>query len=591
MALSQFIPPLKVGFLFSYIGPLAFVLIVTIVKEAYDDIYRYKQDKDTNNQKYYKLIGEIRSEIRSEDIKIGDILELNQNERVPADLILLKSYEEEGSVFIRTDQLDGETDWKLRKAIPYTQKFENTIDFSSLRGHIEVEAPCKDIYDFKGVFNINNENNILIQDGLTLENTLWASTILASRKCLGIVIYTGKETRSQMNSSTPKIKVGLLDLEVNVLNKVLFVIMLLCSLLILIIKGFSINILDNVITFFRFVVLLCSIIPIGLRVNLDIAKAINSAKIGADTTSIPETIVRNSQVPEDLGRIEYVFSDKTGTLTKNEMQFKKLSLETDQFSEENFTDLAMLLQDECKTGSAPLLDVLAMKNKDKLSDNTKRIRRNRAKVVRDAVTAMVLCNNVTPIHSKVEEDIDILDHDHDNENYNENVSNVHEKVDYQASSPDEISLVKFTEKLKMKLKYRNDKEIILNNAMNEDEKYEILALFPFTSESKRMGIILRNVKHDHIIFYLKGAENIIEGVVKEEYKSYVKENAETLACLGLRTLVMTQKLLDKEFFDNWKALYDKACASMDNRKDKIKRAIELLENNMEFLAVTGVEGI
>ena len=579
MALSQFVNELKVGFLFSYVAPLVLVLTVTILKEAYDDYFRFKQDREANTQKFNKLVGNNKVEVKSQDIQIGDIIEVHCNERIPADLILLKSFDESGSVFIRTDQLDGETDWKLRKAPVYTQKLKSYDDFTSLIGHIEAEAPTKEIYDFTGVLNINHDN-YLLREPLALENTLWGNTVLASKKCLGIVIYCGKESRSQMNSSVPKVKVGLLDLEVNTLNKVLFTIMLLCAGLILIIKGFSLDLKLNLITYFRFVVLLCGIIPISLRVNLDISKAINSSKISSDTTSIPETIVRNSQVPEDLGRIEYVFSDKTGTLTKNEMVFKKISLETDQFTPDNFSDLALLLEDECKTGSGPLLDVLAMKEKNLITDIKKRIRRNRNKVVRDAVTAMAICNNVTPIFQNLE-DRDSFDDSQE----------MHDEVEYQASSPDEISLVKFTAKLKMRLVFRDDKEIIIKNVSNTEEKYEILAIFPFTSESKRMGIIVKNVEHGHIIFYLKGAENIIEKVVKEEYKSYVKENAETLACSGLRTLVLTQKLLDNDFFANWQKLYEKAITSMDDRKEKVSKVIELLENDMEFLGVTGVEGI
>jgi phospholipid-translocating ATPase len=104
-----------------------------------------------------------------------------------------------------------------------------------------------------------------------------------------------------------------------------------------------------------------------------------------------------------------------------------------------------------------------------------------------------------------------------------------------------------------------------------------------------MGIIVRNIKSNQIIFYSKGAENVIEESVKEDYKSYIRENSENLACMGLRTLVITQKLLEKSFYDKWIKEYYTACVSMENRKEKINSVIKLLENNMEFLTVTGVE--
>ncbi len=109
-------------------------------------------------------------------------------------------------------------------------------------------------------------------------------------------------------------------------------------------------------SFFKFIVLFCAIIPIALRVNLVISKSFYSFVINRDK-SIPETIARNSTIPEELGRISYIFSDKTGTLTKNEMIFKKIALETEQFGEESFNDLKSILEDECKKNDAPLLDL------------------------------------------------------------------------------------------------------------------------------------------------------------------------------------------------------------------------------------------
>ena len=123
IALSQFVPFLKVGFLFTYIAPLAFVLVVTLIKEGWDDFNRFRRDKNLNNEAYAVLarqeqgLGRI-VPIASKDIKVGHIIKITQGQRVPADLILFKTTERSGNVFIKTDQLDGETDWKLRKAIP-----------------------------------------------------------------------------------------------------------------------------------------------------------------------------------------------------------------------------------------------------------------------------------------------------------------------------------------------------------------------------------------------------------------------------------------------------------------------------------------
>jgi phospholipid-translocating ATPase len=149
-----------------------------------------------------------------------------------------------------------------------------------------------------------------------------------------------------MNSALPRTKIGSLDWEINKISKLLFIIMLIISFIMILLKGLRMSFIYEIIGFFRFLVLFCSIIPISLRTNLDISKTINSKNIESNNL-IPETLVRNSTIPEELGRIEYIFSDKTGTLTNNVMKMKKLSFESDQFSEDSVNDLKMLLKDEC----------------------------------------------------------------------------------------------------------------------------------------------------------------------------------------------------------------------------------------------------
>ena len=577
MSISQLIPDFKVGFLFTYISPLAFVVCVSMAKEAYDDINRRIQDKKTNSSKFEVLtLSSNKKSVQhiekpASDLLIGDIIELKKNSRVPADIIVLKTFNDsdDNQAFIRTDQLDGETDWKLRKAPGITQKMEE-LHFFQTDVYAECEPPSKLIYNFQGAIHNGKE-----KEALNLENTMWASTVVASKGVIGLVIYTGKETRARMNSSSPKMKIGVLDQELNNSNKYLFFIMLLLSLVITSSKGFDSNFLFNLV---KYIVLFCAIIPISLRVNLDVSKTYFSFFINRDS-SIPETIARNSTIPEELGRISYVFSDKTGTLTKNEMVFKKLALENETFSEEQIKGLKDILMDECEN-DAPLLDIVNSEKKNEVTMpeslidgptkiKEKKIRRPRTKIIRDAITSMVLCNNVTPVFEDEQKT----------------------KVSYQASSPDEIALVTLAETLGMRLFNRTDKEIIIKDTKDTLEEFEVLANFPFSSDTKRMGIILKNKKYGHIIFYLKGAENVMIERVKEYYKSYISENAENLATKGLRTLVLTQKLISQEEFDQWNKDYSEALVSMENRKEKIENVVSKLETNMDFLCVTGVEDL
>lgn len=317
-----------------------------------------------------------------------------------------------------------------------------------------------------------------------LDHTLWANTSITSGKILGIVIYTGKDTRIVMNSRQPRSKIGKLDMELNVITKLLFVFMMILALVIVSLNGF-----DGkwYLQYFRYVLLMASIIPISLRVNLDFAKAIFSYKINKDDT-IPGTIARNSSIPEELGRISFLLTDKTGTLTKNDMHFKKLILEQVQYEEDNVPLIAKIVKTQCEKTDGPLKDI-----EEKLKDaanpinglermqKPRKVRRDKENVLRDLITALAVCHNVTPI---MEEG----------------------KRTFQASSPDEIALVNFAQEVKMKLITRTNDVMELENPAGQKEVYDILANFPFSSETKRMGILVRHQKTKRLIFFLKGAD-------------------------------------------------------------------------------------
>lgn len=562
--MSQFFPPLRVGFLFTYIAPLAVVLFITIVKEAVDDIKRYQRDKEANNQRFKKVTQSGFKEVTSAEIEVGDIIQLEKNERVPADMVLLYTNDKSHAIFLRTDQLDGETDWKLRKPVAITQEIEEPSRLVSGDCHIIADPPSKQIYYFKGLF-VQQQGTFIKKEALSLEQTMWANTVLASSLAIGVVVYTGKETRAQKNSSEPQTKFGALDLEINVISKALFLFMFFCAIIIVALSGFPGTLSVNLINIFRFLLLLSSIIPISLRVNLDFAKIIYSYKISNDD-NIDGTIARNSTIPEELGRIQYLFTDKTGTLTQNEMIFKQICFESGIFTEESLDELSSILQDECRKSNGPLKDVednylnLNVMN----NESKRRFRRNRNCVIRDAITALSLCHNVTPVEENGE------------------------KV-YQASSPDEVALVKFSDSLNLKLSERSQMRMQIVNADDKPEDYEILANFPFSSETKRMGILVKHLESGRLIFYLKGAEVVMESKVQENSRPFLRETCENLASTGLRTLVISQKYVSPEEYARWANRYEIAKTEMEDREKKVQRVVEELEEGMEFLCVTGVE--
>ena len=567
IAISQAIPQLRVGFLFTYVAPLAIVLFITICKEAVDDYKRYIRDKEQNETLFNKVTFNGLEKIKACDIKVGDIIQLEKNERVPADMIFLHTTDKAKTIFLRTDQLDGETDWKLRKPIATTQELSDVKKLVNDDYYLIVDPPTKHIYSFKGVFVMQIGSNALNvkKEGLSLEQTLWANTVIASSNATGIVIYTGRETRAQKNNSEPQPKFGSIDMEINAISKALFVFMFLCSVAIVAMSGFPGTFEVNLINIFRFLLLLSSIIPISLRVNLDFAKIVYSYKINNDE-NIKGTIARNSQIPEELGRIQYLFSDKTGTLTQNEMIFKQICFESGTFNEDALDELTSIVQDECKKSIGPLKDV-----EDKIVNSStveqgqkRRFRRNRNNVIRDTITALGLCHNVTP----TEED---------------------GVKGYQASSPDEVALVKFAERINIVLSKRSQAQIQIINGDGKEENYEILANFPFSSDTKRMGILLKNVETNRIVFYLKGAEVVMEKKVQENSRAFLLETCENLATSGLRTLVISQRYIPYPEYESWRKKYENAKTEMEDRDNKIQKVVEELEEGMEFLCVTGVE--
>mmetsp|Transcript_9353 Transcript_9353/g.7123 ORF Transcript_9353/g.7123 Transcript_9353/m.7123 type:complete len:160 (-) Transcript_9353:1213-1692(-) len=152
-----------------------------------------------------------------------------------------------------------------------------------------------------------------------------------------------------------------------------------------------------------------------------------------------------------------------------------------------------------------------------------------------------------------------------------------------------MALVKYAMEMKVVLQERDRSNLQLRNAINKLENYEILANFPFSSETKKMSVLVRNKETNRYIYYVKGAEVVMELKVKPAARANVLEFCESLAMDGLRTLVIAQKVLTQEAAQAFLAKYHEAAQKLKHRDYHVQACVAEFEKDLEFLGVTGVE--
>uniref|UniRef100_A0A1I8J6G5 Phospholipid-transporting ATPase n=1 Tax=Macrostomum lignano TaxID=282301 RepID=A0A1I8J6G5_9PLAT len=559
MALSQFVTALKIGYLYTYWGPLSFVICVTALREAVDDLRRWRRDRELNSA-LYEVAADASAEsavrlLPSRLLQVGHVVRLAKGDRVPADLVLLRAPDRRGACYLRTDQLDGETDWKLRVAPAATQLAWEDSDLNASQGStVWAERPSMDLSTFVGTLTTSTGAQV----PLGIENTLWAGTVLASAgPVLGVVVYTGRETRAAMNSAKPRSKLSLIDSEVNLATKVLVVSVLLVSLLLVGLKGFGGQWYKY---FWRFLLLFSYIIPLALRMNLDMAKIIYAFMIVRDKC-LDGCVVRNTTVPEELGRISYLLSDKTGTLTENNMVFKKLHLGSLVITD----DADSLAEVRCHVTAW----LKARIGSDEDSDSERQTQRDGGGArAAEAVRALALCHNVTPVPGEAGG-----------------------PADYQASSPDEVALVGWAACAGLALAERDQDRMVLlagpADAAGVRLEYRLLQVFPFSSESKRMGVLVRDEQSGEIAYYTKGADSVLAPLVQP--LDWIDEEVANLSREGLRTLLVARRCLTPEFYRDWSARYEQAGLAVRDREQRLEQVRQQLDSGLELLCVTGVE--
>ncbi|XP_073093761.1 phospholipid-transporting ATPase VD isoform X1 [Manis javanica] len=330
--------------------PLVVVLTIIAIKDGLEDYRKYKIDKQINN-----LVTRVYSRKEKKyvdqcwkDVTVGDFIRLSCNEVIPADMVLLFSSDPDGICHIETSGLDGESNLKQRQVVRGYAEQDSEVDPEKFSSRIECENPNNDLNRFRGFLEHSNKERV----GLSKENVLLRGcTVRNTEAVVGIVVYAGHETKAMLNNSGPRYKRSKLERRAN--TDVLWCVLLLVLMCFTGALGHGIwlsryeNILffnipepdGHVISpvlagfymFWTMIILLQVLIPISLYVSIEIVKLGQIYFIQSDVDFYNEKMdstvqCRALNIAEDLGQIQYLFSDKTGTLTENKMVFRRCSV-------------------------------------------------------------------------------------------------------------------------------------------------------------------------------------------------------------------------------------------------------------------------
>lgn len=390
----------------------------------------------------------------------------------------------------------------------------------------------------------DDTKRIVEREPIGLENAIWSGCTLNKAEIHGLVIAIGEETRLLKNSKNEtRQKTTNIDYKINI-----FSALLLAFLLAMAIFNASFQLRTKfefgsfVVATIRFIILLSFLIPISLKLFMMMGRFGYAKQINNDS-EIEGSNAKTETIVDELGKIQMILTDKTGTITKNEMFMDKIIVENVLYDKSKFA-----LEIENMYNDKPTAEQLGLKK---------------------LAYALVVCNNVVLRYEGLQKCFD-------------------------ASSPDEIAMVRYFESLGYNILYRDDKMIEFADANNEIFGFRILDIFPFESARKRMGVIVEEISYGNgdrkLWFYLKGADQVVKEKVSEQQdKLAAEENTLLLATEGLRTLCFASKELSEfEYLAFKHKEKENLCNGHRLANEKL---VSNLESGMKLLGVTGVKDL
>nr|XP_026493393.1 probable phospholipid-transporting ATPase IM [Vanessa tameamea] len=572
--------------------PLIGVLALTAVKDAYDDFQRHQNDSQVNHRRAKTLRNGKLVEEKWASVQVGDVIRLENDQFVAADILLLSSSEPNGLCYIETAELDGETNLKCRQCLLETAAMgQDDAQLGAFDGEIVCETPNNLLNKFDGTLSWRDQhfsldNDKILLRGCVLRNTSW---------CYGVVVFAGKDTKLMQNSGKTKFKRTSIDRLLNFL--IIGIVLFLLSMCVfctvacgvwewLVGRYFQVYlpwdtlvpaepasgaIVIALLVFFSYAIVMNTVVPISLYVSVEVIRFAQSFLINWDEKMYYEKTgtaakARTTTLNEELGQIQYVFSDKTGTLTQNIMTFNKCSIGGLCYGDIVDENTGETIELTDSTEPLDFSDNPEYEPEFKFFDAKlqKAVRRGDRNVY-DFFRLLALCHTVMPEQKNG-------------------------RLEYQAQSPDESALVSAARNFGFVFRERSPNTITIE-VMGKTEVYELLCILDFNNVRKRMSVILK--KDGEIRLYTKGADNVIYDRLKrshqEEVRSKTQEHLNKFAGEGLRTLALAWRPLEERGFAEWKRRHQAAALALRDRDERLDAIYEEIETDLILIGVTAIE--
>ena len=642
-AIIQSIPLISPLTSVTAIVPLLFVLMVSMIRDLIEDLTRLTYDRLNNNEEVIVFRDGRFINTISSSLNVGEIILVFENNQIPCDMIIIDSNLNDGMSYVETSSLDGEKNLKPKVAYKNLNGFfKNNLDNPEekiisckkfygmdIEGFCQCDSPNPDLHKLDGRINIslkikkrNDDNdNDNIQDinnlnfpinqrqmllkGSILKNTNWI---------IGIVLYSGMNNKIILNSKMPRTKMSIIEKKMNkYLIGIFIILMILCAICSFLHhekynehKGFYINFillerspnLESFITFFTYFLLLNTLIPISLIITMEIVKIAQGFFISWDVemySKIRQKFAKAKTVSinEELGNVNYIFSDKTGTLTSNKMEFKYCVIYGKCYEYDR------TLKDKCS---------IVKENNYIKDDNCSKKKSQKKKSFPIIKIPRNYFGNLVQKNLNISPNISM-------ENYNMNNSSIldketvvinefwtaisiaHECVctkisEYSGVSPDDVELVKTSyEQGFAFLQSSNDlREIRIGDVI---QSFKVLNVLNFSSDRKRMSIIIRD-KNNVIKLFSKGADCEITKRMSKNSKddpisNFTLKCVDKLSCKGFRSLMIAYKIIKEDEYNKWNNKLKNGEMDLTKKAKIVDECYDEIEQNLELIGATMVE--